>query len=973
MAGSDTERDGIAAEKSSPEREKKKEQSDASNSPRTSKHHYSRSRSRSRERKRKSDNEGRKHRSRSRSKEARRHESKEKSSKKHKSEDHNDKEHSSDKGRDSLNSSENGEDRHKRKDRKSSRGRSHSRSRSRERRHRSRSRDRKKGRNTAMDAQEALARRLERAKKLQEQREKEMVEKQKQQEMAAAAAATGGSVINVAALLASGTQVTPQIAMAAQMAALQAKALAETGIAVPSYYNPAAVNPMKFAEQEKKRKMLWQGKKEGDKSQSAEIWEKLNFGNKDQNVKFRKLMGIKSEDEAGCSSVDEESYKTLKQQEEVFRNLDAQKLNILTRPSGITLDSSKLDGPLLQILFMNNVISKQYHQEIEDFISYLVQKYEEQQGATSEKTHFNVKPQPSSILLEEDHRVASSNSIKKIKEAFSVVGSVLYFTNFCLDKLGQPILNENPQLTEGWEIPKYQQVFSQILSLEGQELQVAKPKRPKPHCFNCGSEDHQMKDCPQPRNNARISEKRKEFMEACGEASNQNFQQRYHAEEVEERFGKFKPGVISEELQEALGVTDKSLPPFIYRMRQLGYPPGWLKEAELEGSGLALYDGKDGETEEEEGSYPQKRVTYDVTKLINYPGFNMSTPSGIPDEWRIFGSIPMQQSQQKDVFASYLSNVHAPSPKSNNKRPAIQTSPHNSKKLREDNSVVASAADMDVDSDLDMSQSSQAYDSFQFQPPLPPGSPSISTPPPLPRGTPPATPPNFTPPQPPTPTHLPLPRNTPPLTPSSDSSHPRMGEPVMDEDTLTLEELEEQQRLIWAALEQADSTNSDSDIPADTPLAGNSVTSSPSRNELEVLPEGRTPEKLVAMEAGVSGINMQISSNEHFKNSPSSGDGLLDLKEDPDPVDSEGMLDDNTTASKGEVNDEGNTGIADVVTITESSTKNLSPVPDMSKFAAGITPFEFENMAESTGVYLRIRSVLKNSPRNLQKKKTPSV
>lgn len=33
-------------------------------------------------------------------------------------------------------------------------------------------------------------------------------------------------------------------------------------------------------------------------------------------------------------------------------------------------------------------------------------------------------------------------------------------------------------------------------------------------------------------------------MEACGEASNQNFQQRYHAEEVEERFGKFKPGVI---------------------------------------------------------------------------------------------------------------------------------------------------------------------------------------------------------------------------------------------------------------------------------------------------------------------------------------------------------------------------------------------------------------------------------------------
>ncbi|XP_006530307.1 arginine/serine-rich coiled-coil protein 2 isoform X2 [Mus musculus] len=293
-------------------------------------------------RKERKSSRGRSH-SRSRSRE-RRHRSRSRERKKSRSRSR-DRKKSRSRSRDRKKSRSRSRDR-KRRIRTRSRSRSRHRHRTRSRsRSRSRSRDRKKriekprrfsrslsrtpspppfrGRNTAMDAQEALARRLERAKKLQEQREKEMVEKQKQQEMAAAAA-TGGSVLNVAALLASGTQVTPQIAMAAQMAALQAKALAETGIAVPSYYNPAAVNPMKFAEQEKKRKMLWQGKKEGDKSQSAEIWEKLNFGNKDQNVKFRKLMGIKSEDEAGCSSVDEESYKTLKQQEEVFRNLDAQ-------------------------------------------------------------------------------------------------------------------------------------------------------------------------------------------------------------------------------------------------------------------------------------------------------------------------------------------------------------------------------------------------------------------------------------------------------------------------------------------------------------------------------------------------------------------------------------------------------------------------------------------------------------------------
>lgn len=34
----------------------------------------------------------------------------------------------------------------------------------------------------------------------------------------------------------------------------------QTGITLPSYYNPAAMNPMKFAEQERKKKLLWGNK-----------------------------------------------------------------------------------------------------------------------------------------------------------------------------------------------------------------------------------------------------------------------------------------------------------------------------------------------------------------------------------------------------------------------------------------------------------------------------------------------------------------------------------------------------------------------------------------------------------------------------------------------------------------------------------------------------------------------------------------
>lgn len=267
--------------------------------------------------------------------------------------------------------------------------------------------------------------------------------------------------------------------------------------------------------------------------------------------------------------------------------------------------------------------------------------------------------------------------------------------------------------------------------------------------------------------------------------------------------------------------------------------------------------------------------------------------------------------------------------------------------------------------DLEGAQRSQTPNSFQFQPPLPPGSPSMSTPPPVPRGTPPLTPP-----QPSTPTHSPLPRTTPPPNPSSDSPQPKIVDSVMDEDTLTLEELEEQQRLIWAALEQAESTNSDSDIPADTPLTGNSLTSSPARNEADLVAEVRSPEKVISMETEFSDISEQIPENERSITSPNLEDSLLDLKENPDNAVSEDLLDDTLPAPNPEVNEGENTGGNKVPASTASSVKKSGLVPDMSKFAAGITPFEFENMAESTGVYLRIRSLLKNSPRNQQKKKT---
>ncbi|RXN06993.1 zinc finger CCHC domain-containing 8-like protein [Labeo rohita] len=537
------------------------------------------------------------------------------------------------------------------------------------------------------------------------------------------------------------------------------------------------------------------------------------------------------------------------------------------RHVGVKIEDSKIDGPLCQINYGNNLISKQCRTEMEDFICCLVQKRLQECKNDPDGSAPNVKPHNSSFVMEESYKVKTSSDSKHIKNAFSMIGSVLYFTNFCVDKLGQPLLNENPQLTDGWEVPKYQQVFGQIIALEGQEVQI-KEKRPKPCCFNCCSEDHHLRDCPEPKDMARINEKRKEFSQ-----NNNQSNQRYHAEEVEERFAKYKPGIMSQELLDALGITTNTLPPFIYRMRELGYPPGWLKEAEMENSGLMLYDD------------------------------------------------------------------------------------HDTSQVRSDG--------------------------FQFHPPLPPGSASLSVAPPLPLGTPPSTPP--------------IPKGTPPPTPptnDSPSTHARgLTEGEESEDGLTLEELEEQQRLLWAALEKADTaTNSDSEAGAsETPVPSSpSVITSlklDSEEDGEKMEDSihtyeikSTPSSPVEPVTNVCEDERMDETASEGQEKHSINDSVIDLQAEMsdiivlDEIYEENSNHDATNGTSDAPQISTQEPNAQVTDDTEEPVVNkVTFVPHRSRFAAGIIPFEdtpeFTEVAEATGVYLKIRDLLKGSPRNQAKNK----
>lgn len=127
---------------------------------------------------------------------------------------------------------------------------------------------------------------------------------------------------------------------------------------------------------------------------------------------------------------------------------------------------------------------------------------------------------------------------------------------------------------------------------------------------------------------------------------------RYFAALEEE--SSFKPGVVSDELRSALGLHRDKLPIWIYRMRVLGYPPGWLKVADMTKTVVPLIDGEQDSRNNSQSRINQEERTYNVDSLVTYPGFNAPVPEGVKDDWRLLRMPPMMKHQQLAVATATM-------------------------------------------------------------------------------------------------------------------------------------------------------------------------------------------------------------------------------------------------------------------------------------------------------------------------------
>ncbi|KAK4469891.1 hypothetical protein MN116_007396 [Schistosoma mekongi] len=122
---------------------------------------------------------------------------------------------------------------------------------------------------------------------------------------------------------------------------------------------------------------------------------------------------------------------------------------------------------------------------------------------------------------------------------------------------------------------------------------------------------------------------------------------RYHEFDFD---NKFRPGRISRELRRALNLSSHDIPIHIYRMRTLGYPPGWLKKAVV-GGNLMMFDSVNVDT-----LSSNCKVSYNKSALIGYPGFNIELDRSVRDEYLYLKCPPMQKHHMLDNFYASLTS-----------------------------------------------------------------------------------------------------------------------------------------------------------------------------------------------------------------------------------------------------------------------------------------------------------------------------
>uniref|UniRef100_A0A8R1HY93 PSP domain-containing protein n=1 Tax=Caenorhabditis japonica TaxID=281687 RepID=A0A8R1HY93_CAEJA len=158
----------------------------------------------------------------------------------------------------------------------------------------------------------------------------------------------------------------------------------------------------------------------------------------------------------------------------------------------------------------------------------------------------------------------------------------------------EPQAEKTEKSSSTWQ----QRMRKRLLGEPEEEESPRNKRRRGASCFNCCG-DHNIAQCPEPRDPAAIRKNKWEFQ-------NKNAQQTAGriSKSVESGASKFQPGRLSQSLRDALDIGSDDIPEWVYKMRRMGfhkgYPPGHLKKAlKMEYETIKIFAENDEEVKRE--------------------------------------------------------------------------------------------------------------------------------------------------------------------------------------------------------------------------------------------------------------------------------------------------------------------------------------------------------------------------------------
>ncbi|XP_027357852.1 uncharacterized protein LOC113867079 isoform X2 [Abrus precatorius] len=146
-------------------------------------------------------------------------------------------------------------------------------------------------------------------------------------------------------------------------------------------------------------------------------------------------------------------------------------------------------------------------------------------------------------------------------------------------------------------------------------------------CFNCGSYNHSLRECPRPRDNTAVNNARKQHKSRRNQNPSSRNPTRYYQNSPAGKYDGLRPGALDDVTRQHLGLGELDPPPWLNRMREIGYPPGYLDvDDEDQPSGITIYtdreiaEQEDGEIMEADCSKPKRKMT------VEFPGINAPIP-----------------------------------------------------------------------------------------------------------------------------------------------------------------------------------------------------------------------------------------------------------------------------------------------------------------------------------------------------------